>query len=345
LQACGITGNYANSAGGIHTDGALTLDRCTVSGNSSYSGGGIVSQTNLSGLTTVIRNSTISGNTAANYGGGLENVIGLTQILNSTITRNSAAEGFGSGVYSHASGTARTEVYDSILANNVSTDVDQVSGASSYLSQGHNLIGYGGGAGAFTASGDMKYVSNPKLGPLAYHGGGTNTHALLLGSPAIDAGAAASVSTDQRGLLRQYGSAVDIGAYELQPETYAFWASYSFPPDASPTLTSLTADYDGDGIPNGIEQVLGSDPTVRNSQSLLFQYDLQGNYLVLQFDRSIYVDPAKVFAESSIDLQQWSTTGISYDDMGPASSTTELIQALIPINGAPKKFGRLRYSP
>ncbi len=345
LQSCAVNGNYANSAGGIRTEGSLTLDRCTVSGNSAFSGAGISSQTNLSGLTTVVRNSTISGNSATNYGGGLENVIGLTQISNSTITRNTAAaEGYGSGVYSHASSNTRTEVYDSIIANNVSTDLDQVSGASSYLSNGHNLVGYGTGSSAFTAAGDTRFVTNVKLGPLANNGGGTYTHALLLGSPAIDAGATASVSNDQRGLLRQSGSAVDIGAYELQPESYAFWSGYIFPTGTPANLLAADADADGDGISNGLEQVFGSNPTIRNAPSSLLQYEIQGNYLVLQFARSIYVDPAKVFAEQSLTLQpqSWSSTGITYEDMGPAGSTSELIQALIPIDGAARKFGRLR---
>ncbi len=345
LQGCAITNNYANSAGGIQTERSLTLDRCTVSGNSGSSGGGIISQTNLSGLTTIIRNSTISGNTAANYGGGLENTIGLTQILNSTITRNSAPEGFGSGVFSHFASNTRTEVYDSIIANNLSTDVDQVSGASSYLSQGHNLIGYGSGAGAFTAAGDTKFVTNPKLGPLANNGGGTLTHALLLGSPAINAGAAASVTTDQRGLLRESGGAVDIGAYELQPESYAFWSSYTFPLNAPGILTDPNADYDHDGIPNGLEQALGLDPKHPDAPNLALEYDIQNGYLVLQFERSITIDPAKLVGEQSLDLITWSSIGITYSNLGAASSDTELIQALIPISNAPKKFGRLRYTP
>jgi hypothetical protein len=57
--------------------------------------------------------------------------------------------------------------------------------------------------------------------------------------------------------------------------------------------------------------------------------------------------PAKAFAAQSLTLQpqSWNSTGITEEDMGPASSTIELIQALIPIDGAPKKFGRLRYAP
>jgi hypothetical protein len=58
--------------------------------------------------------------------------------------------------------------------------------------------------------------SDPNLGPLADNGGATQTHALLSGSPAIDAGDNSTCpATDQRGVARPQGSACDIGAYEL----------------------------------------------------------------------------------------------------------------------------------
>ncbi|HEX8200990.1 MAG TPA: Ig-like domain-containing protein, partial [Isosphaeraceae bacterium] len=60
---------------------------------------------------------------------------------------------------------------------------------------------------------------DPKLGPLADNGGSTRTHALLAGSPAIDAGHNASApATDQRGHPRPFNGAADIGAFEFQPQ-------------------------------------------------------------------------------------------------------------------------------
>ncbi len=60
---------------------------------------------------------------------------------------------------------------------------------------------------------------NPLLGPLQNNGGPTQTHALLKGSPAIDAGSSTSPfapcpAVDQRGFLRPMGMECDIGAYE-----------------------------------------------------------------------------------------------------------------------------------
>jgi uncharacterized repeat protein (TIGR01451 family) len=53
---------------------------------------------------------------------------------------------------------------------------------------------------------------------LADNGGGTPTHALQAGSPAIDAGTCANVVSDQRGVPRPQGLHCDIGAYEAQPD-------------------------------------------------------------------------------------------------------------------------------
>jgi hypothetical protein len=61
---------------------------------------------------------------------------------------------------------------------------------------------------------------DPLLGPLADNGGPTLTHALLPGSPAIDAGNPAIPNpppADQRGFARIYGPAIDIGSFEAQP--------------------------------------------------------------------------------------------------------------------------------
>ena len=59
---------------------------------------------------------------------------------------------------------------------------------------------------------------------LADNGGSTFTHALIAGSPAIDAGST-TLTEDQRGSVRPQGIAADIGAFEV---------------DADPILTEVT---------------------------------------------------------------------------------------------------------
>ena len=59
--------------------------------------------------------------------------------------------------------------------------------------------------------------ANAEIGPLADNGGPTQTHALLAGSPAIDAGDdAACPAIDQRGVARPQGSHCDTGSVEQQ---------------------------------------------------------------------------------------------------------------------------------
>jgi predicted outer membrane repeat protein len=242
-----VSGNRAdNDGGGIYTsDGTLTLNRSTLSGNQADRGGGILSYSDLAGASkTTVTNSTISGNTAGSRGGGIYNGNGLTSIEYSTITNNTAPTGAGSGVARLGNTFTRTEVLSSIVSANTSTDVDFVAGSgtnssNSFLSKGFNLIGDGNATvapnNAFNNTGDLASVANPGLNPLASNGGPTQTHALLPGSPAVDAGSNADCSlTDQRGELRNDGDAngsivCDIGAFEKEappappvakPDTY-----------------------------------------------------------------------------------------------------------------------------
>jgi hypothetical protein len=73
-----------------------------------------------------------------------------------------------------------------------------------------------------SGSGNLPTGTNPMVGPLAFNGGTTRTHALLAGSPAINAGSnPLALATDQRGgtFARVVGAAADMGAYEFTPGT------------------------------------------------------------------------------------------------------------------------------
>jgi len=79
------------------------------------------------------------------------------------------------------------------------------------------------------SSGVPPMAVNPRLGPLQNNGGPTATHALLAGSPAIDAGDVGGcrgfdggvLLTDQRGVERPFGPGCDLGAYEYDGCTYS----------------------------------------------------------------------------------------------------------------------------
>jgi hypothetical protein len=220
-----VAGNAARFGGGIFNDNGatLTLSRCTVSGNTATeAGGGIYNRAKsdfffpTAGLG--LRNSTVSGNTAGTDGGGLFNS-GSLLLQNCTVTQNHAdvdnnATGAGGGL-----STTGGALFNTIAAGNFrgsgSGIAGNIAGSVSATSAG-NLIGPGGAGGLVNrTNGNLVGVVDPRLGPLADNGGPTKTHALLPGSPALNAGndAHAAGPVDQRGLSRFVGP-VDIGAVE-----------------------------------------------------------------------------------------------------------------------------------
>jgi hypothetical protein len=97
LQNTIVSGNHVSgggSGGGIYcVFGPTTITNSTISGNSaSNAGGGIVTTD-----TSTITNSTISGNSAHVDGGGILNLFGHLTVTNSTVNGNSA-RGSGGGI-------------------------------------------------------------------------------------------------------------------------------------------------------------------------------------------------------------------------------------------------------
>ena len=207
-----IAGNSAVNGGGINNSGTLTISNSTISGNSADYGGGI---RNYGPLT--ISNSTISGNSVATEGGGIINFGPLT-ISNSTISGNSAAtEGGGIRNFSIFFVGLRS----TIVANNSAPSGPDLNGN---FGVEYSLIKRRTGATLReSVAGSNRYGLDPLLGPLADNGGPTLTHALLLGSPAINRGSnyapqpLVPTAYDQRGLgyVRAVGR-TDIGAFEVQ---------------------------------------------------------------------------------------------------------------------------------
>jgi len=176
-------------------------------------GGGIF---NNKGATSTIVNSTISGNTAAHRGGGLQNE-GTAVITNSTFYGNDAP--IGGNIRTFFTGSA-TYVANSILAAPIQGG-NCSNKTGSTISRGYNIED--ANDCNFISTGDIT-TTNPLLGPLQDNGGETLTYALLPGSLAVDAGTNSSCpATDQRGVARpvdgdRNGTATcDMGAFETAP--------------------------------------------------------------------------------------------------------------------------------
>ena len=198
------TGGGAAAAGGIWNEcGTLVVSNASITGNTSTDDGGGINNEDVLDIT----DSTISNNTAAVYGGGIfsdSNASSLS-LNNVTMSDNTAADG-GGIFYDGGSGPATAK--NTIIANNPSGG--DCSGP--VVSLGNNLDS--DNSCGLVSAGDLPNT-NPLLGPLQNNGGPTFTHALLPGSPAIDAGDNSSCSAaDQRGILRPQGPVCDIGAFE-----------------------------------------------------------------------------------------------------------------------------------
>jgi hypothetical protein len=226
-----ISDNLAsNEGGGILSDGTLTITNSTISGN----GAGGFGQNNWPGLgggissggALTVSNSTISGNTAAGnnfkglgHGGGVFNYSGSTATLNnSTFSGNRA--NVGGGVCNNGSAEVRSTIF-----NAGPSGENIFNSGGTITSDGYNVSSDDGG-GYLNGPGDQ-INTDPLLGPLQDNGGRTFTHALLPGSPAIDAGDPNFTPPpyyDQRGLRfrRVFNGRIDVGAFEVQPEPPPF---------------------------------------------------------------------------------------------------------------------------
>lgn len=248
LSGAGI----ANGAGSGTSAVTLTINNSLISGNvnAGSDGGGVYNMASLSNAsnTLVIRNSTISGN-SAETGGGIffaTNGQGPTAnatIVNSTITNNNGgnATNSGGGIFTlEASGTTFSFILRNVIVadnfRSTGTIRSDIFGPVTSTSR-NNLIGVDSGLTGITNGTNSNQIGtaaspiDPRLSPLMNNGGPTQTHALLPGSPALDAGDNTSASnegltTDQRGTgfgrIRDAADGdsiqtVDIGAFEADP--------------------------------------------------------------------------------------------------------------------------------
>ena len=273
-----VSGNAAGiyGGGGIYNSGAATLNDSTVSGNTaSGAGGGI----NNGGGTLTLNNSTVSGNTANDLGGGIFNPYNGSAALNNSTVSGNTTDMEGGGIYSEGELTLAASLVSGNTAPGWGNEVVSYATATSL---GHNLFGHSGestgeaiygialGAGDITAASDGSQPTALAaiLGPLANNGGSTKTHALVAGSPAVNA-APTGPATDQRGVARPQCGGFDIGAFELESPScapanqppVAHDDSYTTDEDTALTVAApgvLGNDTDADG--NALTAVLVAGP-------------------------------------------------------------------------------------
>ncbi len=271
IQGTAISGNSSGlfGGGGIYASGifsttgnAFSITDSTISNNSTLgSEGGI----GTSASQMLVSNSTISGNQANGSGGGisLSRSPIETVVVHSTITNNTSdADNNGSGSGGGISGGP------------VSLDHTVVAGNHDNSGTAHDI------AGVFNSIYSLVGFGAQFLGPLADNGGPTQTHALLPGSPALNAGDPTLVQGqaglpefDQRGapFARVVGGRIDIGAYESQPAG-----------------GSLHADFDGDSDIDGRDFLIWQRGFGIGQVALLSDGDATGNQAVDENDLGVW---------------------------------------------------------
>ena len=258
-----ISGNHADGNGGAlyssTDDGSIFITDSTISNNTADGAGGgfYLRRTGLGQV--VIANTTISGNESTLGAGAMQLSGGAkVSLLQSTVTNNT-----GGGVNvvggisleaddltltgSIVAGNAGFDIGDGSLLNtgSISSQSGKTKGSETPKNRSavtpsgsspsgslplatstsdHSVIGEIDPAVTIVDGGGNKVgVADPMLGPLADNGGPTMTHALLAGSPAIDAGpnpvpTFVGNDFDQRGtgFARIVFGVADAGAFEFQ---------------------------------------------------------------------------------------------------------------------------------
>lgn len=345
-----ITNGKAAAGGGIFNEGTLTIEHVVVAGNFATQTGGGISNGTFPPTSTPILNvisSSIVGNAnlAGGFGaGGINSEAGAINVINSTISNNQAITSNSAGGIGIYGGTALIQhstisgntasnqsgggidafggqvvIFNTIVAGNSGGGNADVEG--DFTSTGHNLIGKLDTATGFGNSDLTGTIASPldaKLGALQDNGGPTPTHALLAGSPAIDAGDNTNPSpNDQRGGLRIANNTIDIGAFEVQPniatqiQVFGFdvinpgdflsesvvvgaMVSNTGPPTGTVTVRDGNTPLGSISLSGGT-QLLEAQLLTEGEHVLTFEYTGDGLFNASRLDVRYFVAPGKIW--------------------------------------------------
>lgn len=277
-----IAGNKATGSGGgigggiVNADGTVTLTNSTISNNTATTtAGGIFNTGKVTLSNSTLSNNTSKGNTGGIFSWSIGEAVPILNITNSTITGNSA---LSIEFTAQAGGIANLDGIANLNNTIVAGNTIANSGTSDFLgtitsSSAYNLIGSNRGVSGITNGTNGNQVGtptnpiDPRLAPLAYNGGATQTHALMPDSPAIDKGNTSDLNTDQRGLARPVdlfnypnaanGDGADIGAFELQ----------TAPTAASVTISGRAITSNGRGLFNALVAMTNGNGETRYART------------------------------------------------------------------------------
>jgi hypothetical protein len=306
LMDCTIRNCSASSGGAIRNESELQIAGSTIHDNSSTGDSGAIFTKNLLNAS----NSTFSNNSSTGLGGMMINEFGVVTLTHCTVFGNQSG-GVNRAIFNEGTLTLKNTVIGwEGGAGDPGFDVFTVGGATTAL-EGVNLLSTINSSGL--TAGENLIVALPLLGELADNGGPTLTRLPLTGSPLIDAGGSIDPGgLDQRGFPRFFAGALDIGAVELQDDPL-----------------SLSLDSDGDGVVNGMEVALGTNPR-------LADLDHQNHFRFLgvedglpQFSFGYVDDRFELRLKRATDLMDFSHLVRSSD--GPAPLPVQIDGSLLTV--------------
>jgi len=268
--------------------------------------------------TVTIKNSTFSGNGCDDQGGGIyvKNTSNMN-VYNSTLTENSAESGEAAGI--QVVSPAYVYLHSTLISGNI-TGKDIESNADTELD--HCLLGTGS-TGISLKTDCPPETDVPMLGTLADNGGAVKTHALLSGSPAIDAGFnPEALTTDQRGAgySRTIGFQTDIGAVEKQNIPIQFvWM---------PTNLAVNVSVSGDLTITLNQPIRNLDDSEITDANLTQMIDLKETDALgadVAFSATINTEKTFITIDPSADLQKGQ---LYYVAIQPVENAWDMASAL-----------------
>ncbi len=213
LTLTGINGSDHWYRSAVYNSGGnVSVSNCLITNNTGTYGVGILQDGTACNLT--VTNTTISGNNAPSLGtAGIYVYEGDANIMNTTITDNTAVGPATAGGLTCRSTATITNCLIYGNTGGFTNNIRVLGGATVNLGSDLNIIETVHVSGTGTLNGTY-LTDDPGLQTLANNGGPTMSHAILSGSPAIDAGTTTGAPIiDQTGANR-IGNP-DLGAMEV----------------------------------------------------------------------------------------------------------------------------------
>jgi len=122
----------------------------------------------------------------------------------------------------------------------------------------------------------------------------------------------------------------------MAPTDWSIWRAEQFP--TYPANSGASEDFDGDGVPNLLEYISGTDPKSPSSYTTP-TLAIESGYVTITLQKSPDVSGYTLLIETSDDLVLWTTTGLT---ILTENANSLKVRLNTPISGQPNKKAFLR---